>query len=271
LESGNLYYETAGRGHTLVLIHAAFLDSRMWDREFKLYSENYQVIRYDVRGFGKSDRPRDKFSDYKDLYSLLKHLGVGKACLLGISNGGRIALDFVSMHPEMVEALILVGTGVRGYQISGPDEEKEWNEFDARVMAKEEAKEKAIKEKRLKDAVTIEVDLWASAVSAELREPIFKIAMDNSDALVDPPGGRLQVSPQPPAFARLEEIKIPTLLIIGTKDVSGTMVTKRLSSIIPGSKMVLLQGADHIANMSKPREFDRTVLGFLNTEIRGPE
>jgi len=218
LESGNLYYETAGRGHTLVLIHAAFLDSRMWDREFKLYSENYQVIRYDVRGFGKSDRPRDKFSDYKDLYSLLKHLGVGKACLLGISNGGRIALDFVSMHPEMVEALILVGTGVRGYQISGPDEEKEWNEFDARVMAKEEAKEKAIKEKRLKDAVTIEVDLWASAVSAELREPILKIAMDNSDALVDPPGGRLQVSPQPPAFARLEEIKIPTLLNIGTKD-----------------------------------------------------
>jgi len=193
---------------------------------------------------------------------------VGKACLLGISNGGRIALDFVSIHPEMVEALVLVGTGVRGYQISGPDEEKEWDEFDARVMAKEATKEKAIKEKQLKDAVTINVDLWASAQSPESRERIFKIATDNSNALVEPPWGKLQVSPQPPAFARLGDIKIPTLLIIGDKDVSGTMVTKRLSSIIPGSKMVLLEGADHIVNMSKPREFDRTVLEFLDAVIR---
>jgi len=199
---------------------------------------------------------------------LLRHLGVGKACLLGISNGGRIALDFVSIHPEMVEALVLVGTGVRGYQISGPDEEKEWDEFDARVMAKEATKEKAIKEKQLKDAVTINVDLWASAQSPESRERIFKIATDNSNALVEPPWGKLQVSPQPPAFARLGDIKIPTLLIIGDKDVSGTMVTKRLSSIIPGSKMVLLEGADHIVNMSKPREFDRTVLEFLDAVIR---
>ncbi|OLD03806.1 MAG: hypothetical protein AUJ07_05630 [Crenarchaeota archaeon 13_1_40CM_3_53_5] len=199
---------------------------------------------------------------------MLRHLGVGKACLLGISNGGRIALDFVSIHPEMVEALVLVGTGVRGYQISGPDEEKEWDEFDARVMAKEATKEKAIKEKQLKDAVTINVDLWASAQSPESRERIFKIATDNSNALVEPPWGKLQVSPQPPAFARLGDIKIPTLLIIGDKDVSGTMVTKRLSSIIPGSKMVLLEGADHIVNMSKPREFDRTVLEFLDAVIR---
>jgi len=199
---------------------------------------------------------------------LLRHLGVGKACLLGISNGGRIALDFVSIHPEMVEALVLVGTGVRGYQISGPDEEKEWDEFDARVMAKGATKEKAIKEKQLKDAVTINVDLWASAQAPESRERIFKIAMDNSNALVELPWGKLQVSPQPPAFARLGDIKIPTLLIIGDKDVSGTMVTKRLSSIIPGSKMVLLEGADHIVNMSKPREFDRTVLEFLDAVIR---
>lgn len=199
---------------------------------------------------------------------MLRHLGVGKACLLGISNGGRIALDFVSIHPEMVEALVLVGTGVRGYQISGPDEEKEWDEFDARVMAKGATKEKAIKEKQLKDAVTINVDLWASAQAPESRERIFKIAMDNSNALVELPWGKLQVSPQPPAFARLGDIKIPTLLIIGDKDVSGTMVTKRLSSIIPGSKMVLLEGADHIVNMSKPREFDRTVLEFLDAVIR---
>ncbi len=79
---------------------------------------------------------------------------------------------------------------------------------------------------------------------------------------------KLQVSPQPPAFKRLGEIKTSTLLIIGDEDVSGTMVSRRLNSLISGSRMVLMKGADHIANMSKPEEFDRTVLEFLETAAR---
>src|SRR5207245_5141300 len=82
--------------------HAGFLDSRMWDTQFELFSENYRVIRYDVRGFGRSDIARTKFSDFKDLRGILDHLRVKTASLIGVSNGGRIASDFAVEYPSMV-------------------------------------------------------------------------------------------------------------------------------------------------------------------------
>ncbi len=94
VDDGRLYYETSGKGLAMVLIHAGFLDSRMWDTQFQLFSENNRVIRYDVRGFGRSDIARTKFSDYKDLRGILDHLRVKTASLIGVSNGGRIASDF---------------------------------------------------------------------------------------------------------------------------------------------------------------------------------
>src|SRR5207247_10431549 len=74
VDGGSLYYETSGEGPALVLIHAGFLDSRMWDNQFQLFSENYKVIRYDVRVFGRSDVARTKFSDYANLLQLLDNL-----------------------------------------------------------------------------------------------------------------------------------------------------------------------------------------------------
>jgi 3-oxoadipate enol-lactonase len=76
VEGGKLYYETSGDGPALALIHAGFLDSRMWDTQMPIFSQTHKVIRYDVRGFGRSDVARSKFSDYKDLRGLLDHLKV---------------------------------------------------------------------------------------------------------------------------------------------------------------------------------------------------
>lgn len=170
----------------------------------------------------------------------------------------------------MVDALILVGTGIRGYEVSGPEEERVWDEFDAKVKPEEEAKERAIKENRLEEAVKMDVDTWAAAQQPEPRQRIFEVAMDNAHTQAEPTG-KLQVSPQPPAFKRLSELKMPTLFIVGDKDVPVMeLMTRRLHSIMPGSKMVLLQGADHIANMSKPEEFNRTVLEFLEATVKAP-
>lgn len=74
---------------------------------------------------GTSHRQKGGFSPGS--INVLTHLGIARACLIRVSNGGRIVLDFISEHPDMVEALIIVSTGIRGYQISGPDEEKEWD------------------------------------------------------------------------------------------------------------------------------------------------
>ena len=66
VRGGRVYYEVQGAGHPLVLIHAGFLDRRMWDGQFELFARSYRVVHYDVRGFGESDRPQEKYSDVED-------------------------------------------------------------------------------------------------------------------------------------------------------------------------------------------------------------
>jgi len=262
VDGGRLYYETSGKGPALVLIHAGFLDSRMWDTQFQLFSENYRVIRYDVRGFGKSDVARTKFSDYKDLRVILDHLGAQTASLVGVSNGGRIASDFAVEYPSIVDHLVLVSPGMSGYKFSGPEEEKMWEEFDKQMKPQEDAD----REGRARDAVEMDVNAWASAQTPANRERITEIAMDNFHVHAENPWN-LQVPPEPRTFHRLSQIRIPTLLIIGDRDVPAQiLMVDNIHSHIPGSKKVLIHGADHIVNMSKPDEFNRTILEFLRSQ-----
>ncbi len=262
VEDGRLYYEVAGEGPPLVMIHAGFLDSRMWDDQFILFSHNFRAIRYDVRGFGKSDVARTGFSDFRDLRDLLSHLKVARAFLLGVSNGGRIALDFAVEFPDMVEALVLVAPGVSGGKASGPEEERLWEDLDRKMKPQEDA----IRENRVADAVEMDVNAWASAQTPASRQRLLEIARDNFHVLVENPW-KLQVSPDPRAFQRLGEIRAPTLFIVGDYDVAPQiLLVDHIHSLIPGSKKVLIRGADHIVNMSKPEEFNKTVLEFLNSQ-----
>jgi len=259
VEGGRLYYEAAGDGPPLVLIHAGFLDSRMWDSQFQLFAKTHRVIRYDVRGFGKSDRPSERFSDAADLLALVQHLNLAKVVLVGVSNGGRIALDFTVQHPEKVEKLVLVATGVHGYE-TGPEEDKVWEEFERKMKPQEGL----VEEGKVREAVEMDVNAWASAQSPGSREHILSIALDNSHILSNHPG-KLQVSPDPPAFKRLSEVQAPTLLIIGDRDVEGMrMIIERLHGMIVGSKKVVITGADHIVNASRPDEFNQAVYDFLD-------
>ncbi len=248
--------------HPVVLIHAGFLDRRMWDEQFSLLaSEGYRAIRYDQRGFGKSDIPTEKFSDIEDLAGLLDCLELKetKISIIGVSNGGKTAIDFALANPSRVRSMILVAPTVSGYEYSDPNEEKLWA-----AMEKDwQAHEAAIKANKISEAVEIQVNIWASAAKGETRAKIMQIALDNSHVQIHHPT-ELQIEPNPPAFRRLKEISVPTLLIWGDKDVSGQIsLAERVQGMIPGSKRLLIHGADHIVNLSTPDLFNRVVLKFL--------
>ena len=85
LENGTLYYETAGSGEALVLSHAAFLDSRMFDAQWEILAQQFRVIRYDMRGYGKSSAVQGPVCRRDDLQQLLHHLDVKQAHLVGSS------------------------------------------------------------------------------------------------------------------------------------------------------------------------------------------
>ena len=112
----HLYYELAGSGDPLVLIHGNTLDTRMWDDQFEPLARRYQVIRYDMRGYGKSALPTaDSYAPADDLMALLRHLGFGSAHVLGQSRGGAAAIDFALTYPEATDTLTVVDTVLRGF------------------------------------------------------------------------------------------------------------------------------------------------------------
>src|SRR4030042_336316 len=100
VHNGSLYYEVAGSGQPVLLIHAGVADSSMWNAQFALFSQSYRVIRYDTRSFGKSRTENTEFSNRQDIVDLFSHLGIEKACVIGISRGGDIAIDSPLSHSE---------------------------------------------------------------------------------------------------------------------------------------------------------------------------
>lgn len=149
-----LYYEVAGRGHPLLLIHAGVADRRMWDEQFPVFAEHFRTVRYDTRAFGKSVTEDVSFSNRQDVLDLLDHLGIRRTYIMGVSRGGSIAIDFTLEHAERVATLIAVASGLGGFK-SGPRPDAETRMF-AEMDRLYEAKDFA----RLAD---LEVRMWAYA------------------------------------------------------------------------------------------------------------
>ena len=107
LNNTTFAYETAGAGRPLVFIHAGIADSRMWDRQFSDLADSFTVVRYDMRGFGRTPPAEGPYAHYEDLAALLTHLGLDRVSLVGCSMGSKTALDFALCYPERVDRLIL--------------------------------------------------------------------------------------------------------------------------------------------------------------------
>ena len=251
----SLYYETMGKGSPLVLISGGgTLDCRAWDDQFATFAKSYKVIRYDIRGIGKSARPLGAFSHSQDLFELLKFLKIKKAHIVGLSFGGGIALDFALDHPAMVDRLILAATG------TSSDAKSEANLQGISTLsnlAKKEGLERVIQ-------LISDTPSFISKENSAARDKIRQIYLDNRDvfesefALV-----RLWQPTQPPASERLSEIQARTLIIEGENDSPQyKLITDQLLKI-KGAKKVIITGAAHAINLDKPKEFNEAVLEFL--------
>ena len=115
VDGGKLFYEVAGKGENIVLLHDGMVNCQIWDEQFPVLAKNYRVIRYDRRGYGKSTDPQEKYSHIDDLNQVFIQLKVDKATIFGMSSGGRLAIDFTLTYPEKVKGLVLVGAVVSGF------------------------------------------------------------------------------------------------------------------------------------------------------------
>ncbi len=253
-----LYYEVVGEGALVVLIHGGQLDRRMWDDQFPLFAQHFKVVRYDVRGYGRSEAARSGYSDEEDLGDLLRFLGIERAHIVGLSLGGRIAVDFALSQPSRVASLVLAGPGLGGFGWSSADEEQ----FGRLIAAARDDGPEAVTNLWLRDP------LMAPAMDqVSLRERLRQLCGENAHAWLNNPLLRRRLDP--PAIGRLAEIHVPTLLIVGSRDApSIQQIVGKLEAGVRGARKVVIPGAGHMVNMEKPDIFNRTVLGFLQKEQR---
>jgi pimeloyl-ACP methyl ester carboxylesterase len=250
-----LFYEVKGTGPAVVLIHGGQLDSRMWDEQFDLLAKQFTAIRYDVRGYGGSFQPDALYSDAEDLAALLDYLRVAKAHLVGLSLGGRISVDFAVAYPKRTRSLTLVGPGLTGYEPPNAEEAdlRMWETFK---LARDEGPERAT-EAWLKDPF-----MAPAMEQVRLRARLRRLSRENAHCWLRNP--ILQRSPRPPAAKRLKEITVPTLLVLGDRDVPQIKATiETLEKGIRGSSKAVIKGAGHMVSMEQPDEFNRVLLAFL--------
>lgn len=259
LNGTDFYYEAAGSGPPLILLHAGIADSRMWDAQVPALAEAFTVIRYDLRGFGRTPPVPGPFAHHDDLRALLDHLGVARAALLGCSQGSRVALDFALTQPARVERLVLSSPAIGGFRYDGPPPSQ---------AAELEAADAAGDLARVNE---LELQVWVDGphrapqqVDGRVRE--LARAM-NAIALANEGVGEEQPL-EPPAAGRLGEIGAPALLIVGELDAARTLAqAARLEAALPHARRANIPGAAHLPNMERPEVFNRLVMSFLLEDV----
>ena len=241
----------AGDGVPIVLLHPGIGDSRSWDLVMPGLS-GHRVVRYDVRGYGRSPQPTGEFSLLSDLEAVLDQLSLERALLVGCSMGGGTALTFTLTHPDRVHGLVLLCPGVPGFPM--PDEPELDAEYDV-LAAKRD----------VEGLAQFGLRHWAAAgsddaVAAQLRAAV-PAWFDQGEYL----------KPDPPVYDRLHEIQVPSVVMVGDKDrpilaaVAGATAAR-----IPGCEFSWLPGADHFPSLREPQLVTDTILRFAGASPASP-
>jgi pimeloyl-ACP methyl ester carboxylesterase len=265
LGDGTLYYETAGTGTPLVLSHAAFLDSRMFDAQWELLAQRFQVIRYDMRGYGQSSVALGPLCRRDDLRCLLKHLHVEHAHFVGCSNGGQIMLDLALEYPGLALSLTLVDSTPGGFELQG--------EPPRYLMEMIEAAQHG----EIERVNELQIRIWFDGsfrepdeVDRGLREKALimnHIPVEHQTFLVADMQPMCPLTP--PAITRLSLVKIPTLIVAGTFDHPEILRAADLMALgIPNSRKVFIESAGHVPSFERPEVFSPLLLDFLQNPQR---
>jgi len=254
VDGGKIFYEAAGQGPVIIMIHDGLLHRETWNAQFAVFAKHYRVIRWDRRGYGRSSTPTSAFSQLDDLFAVLKGLKVERATLLGCSAGGLLAIHFALDHPQMVTALVLVGPIVSGLEFS--------DHFTTRGNRGIPAPDVPVAQK---------IDYWSSkdpwimAPENTSARQKFKTLLTANPQNLQGTGQQFARWPDQPALDRLSQIKVPTLLVVGESDIPDVHAhVGAIQAGIAGSKRVVLNRSGHLPQVEVPDAFNEVVLGFLN-------
>lgn len=256
VDGGELFYEIAGQGEYIVLLHDGILHRVVWNGQFPVLAKNYRVVRYDRRGFGKSSISQTPFSHVEDLNQLFIQLKIDKAIVFGMSAGGSLAINFTLKYPGKVKALVLVGAVVYGYGYSSHMLSR-----GGRIssLASYLEPEKFIKYFGWEDPY----EIYPENIKAKEK---FLMLLEANPQNVK---GALDYHAKPPdrvAVRFLHEIKVPALVLVGEYDIPDVHAHSGvIESGIPNAKRKIISKSGHLIPLEQPEAFNASVLIFLNS------
>lgn len=257
----SLYYETAGEPEkpALLLVHAGIASLRMWDPQIDALAADHFVVRYDSRGFGSTRSAAVPFSERADATALLDRLGIARATVVGCSRGGETAIDLAIGAPDRVSGLVVVGGGPSGL----PD--GELTPLETQQFAHLSETRAAGDWDRL---LRLETELWAIGprrTASELDPAFVSTAYELNRVNLRHVEEQREPEPlDPPAVDRLDEIGVPTLVMVGDEDISAVLDQyELLVGAIREAEGAVMMNAAHLPNVEKPVEFESLVIDWL--------
>ena len=250
VRGGAVEVETVGAGLALVLLHGWALDRRIWSPQMAPLSRSFRVVALDRRGFGRSTAPPDLAAEVDDLMVVKKKLGLDRMILVGMSQAGRVALQFALVHPDGVAGIVLQGAPLDGF-LPGPRPE------DAIPLSSYVALARAGQLERMKR-------MWRGHALMRAPSPAARSCLDQ---LLAGYQGRDLLAPEPPPLAsiagRLEDVYAPALVVTGEHDARWRqLVGDALAYGLPHARRAVVAGGEHLCNLTHPDDFNALLLSF---------
>jgi len=257
IAGSKIYYEQCGTGPAVVLLHDGLLHSITWDGAWDALCRRYHAVRYDRRGYGRSDPPKSRYSSTEDLNALLSQLNIQRAIVVGNSSGGALAIDFALAYPDKVEGLFLIGPVV-----GGMDTTSHFNERGSKNMAPlDKGDLKAAAENWSKDRYIIGPGQEAA------RKALYNALVQNPQNLKYSPEFAIQ-NPLP-SLSRLAEIHVATSILVGEFDIPDVHAQSgAIEAGIPGAQRNILDNAGHLIQVEMPEAFTKRLGEFVDLQER---
>lgn len=239
--------DTGGYGPALVLVHPGWGNAGIWSGLMAVLPSRYRVLRYDDRGFGRSPLSTTRFTRTDDLRAVLGYADISPAVVVGHSGGGGTALSLALSDPERVSSLILLAPGLPDYP--WPPEDPYGTEFGKLLVARD-----------ADGLVRLGLATWAPAghddeARSQLTSAVSAFLADNELEL-----------PPPPAFARLVEIRAPTVVVRGDREYPMVaQCSDTIAARIPGSRRILIPDADHMLPLRIPGQLAQIITGYIGS------
>lgn len=260
---GQLFYAEAGTGTTpILLLHAGYVDHRMWDREFAHLSGHHRVVAPDARAHGRSSTPYSPFRQCDDIAALVRHLDQGPAVLIGMSMGAAAAVDTALEHPDVVRALVISGAGTNEPEFTDP--------AALALLGRAEQAIAAWDAQAWLDA-TLEWIAGPNRTLDEVQPEVISTIQQLHEDFV-----RTQIKPGmvPPthvinSWQRLNKITVPVWGIMGADDFPDhlRMCERAVTGVGDGRGVITIPDAGHYPNLEQPELWEQTIDRILD-ELR---